>query len=65
MPLQSILHLETKTPLMIWPSAAAGISTSPRGKQDKEQLHKMQDIIVKQLRVKFMPRKKSKQLPAK
>lgn len=50
---------------MIWPSAAAGISTSPRGKQDKEQLHKMQDIIVKQLRVKFMPRKKSKQLPAK
>lgn len=38
--LQLILHLETKTPLMTWPSAAAGISTSPRGKQDKEQLHK-------------------------
>lgn len=25
---------------MTWPSAAAGISTSPREKQDKEQLHK-------------------------
>lgn len=36
MPLQSILRLETKTPLMTWPSAAPGISTSPRGKQDKK-----------------------------
>ncbi|XP_053919206.1 WD repeat-containing protein 27 isoform X3 [Cuculus canorus] len=27
--LQSILHLETKMPLMIWPSAAAGTKTSP------------------------------------
>lgn len=37
--LQSILHWETKTPLMIWPSAAAGINTSPRGKQRYQQLH--------------------------
>lgn len=43
--LQSILHLETKMPLMIWPSAAAGINTSPRGKQDISNYTKMQYII--------------------
>lgn len=43
--LQSILHLETKMPLMIWPSAAAGINTSPREKQDTSNYTKMQDII--------------------
>lgn len=43
--LQSILHLETKMPLTTWPSAAAGINTSPRGKQDTGNYMKMKDII--------------------
>lgn len=43
--LQSILHLDTKMPLMTWPSAAAGTNTSPREKQDTSNYTRMQDII--------------------
>lgn len=43
---------------MTWPSAAAGISTSPRGKQDRSSHIKMQDIIEKLLRVQFYAKKK-------
>lgn len=60
MALQLILRLETKTPLMTWPSAAAGISTSPRGKQDSSSYMKIQDIIVKQLGVQFYAKKEIK-----
>lgn len=43
--LQSILYLDTKMPLMTWPSAAAGTNTSPRGKQESSNFTEMQSIV--------------------